>query len=265
MKRKASNSLLKSANGGDIVVLSTKSKINHRYTHYLWRLAEVNNIKVNSITTISTKNRSATNNVEVKNILQTAEAIFLTGGDQYRYKSYWENTDFIKILNKKIADKTPIAGSSAGLAILGEFYFSAKMGLYIPRKLSTTQDHQKLSSKKIFLRSHYWKTLLQTLTTQRETARSRLLAFQNKTIQKYGRLPIAIGVDEKTSLVVNEDELYKLGHGDVFIYQKIDQKNLNFGPIKRFRLDSHQKYKSLQDLNGDFEVIEVINGEITIK
>ena len=27
--------LLESANGGDIVVLSTKSKINHRYTHPL--------------------------------------------------------------------------------------------------------------------------------------------------------------------------------------------------------------------------------------
>ena len=93
----------------------------------------------------------------------------------------------------------------------------------------------------------------------------RLLAFQNKTIQKYGKFPTAIGVDEKTSLVVNEDELYKLGHGDVFIYKKIDQKNLNFGPIKRFRLDSNQRYESLQSLGNVFDVIEVMNGEITIK
>ena len=60
--------LLRETNGGDLVILSTKSKINHRYTHYLWHLAKKNNIKINSITTVSTKNRSAANTLEALRI-----------------------------------------------------------------------------------------------------------------------------------------------------------------------------------------------------
>ena len=93
--------LLKKTNGGDLVILSTKSKINHRYTHYLWNLAKENNIKLNSITTVSTKNTAAADDLQVLNVLKKAEGIFLTGGDQYRYFSYWNNTPLLQLLQEK--------------------------------------------------------------------------------------------------------------------------------------------------------------------
>lgn len=257
--------LLKSANGGDVVVLSTKNKINHRYTHYLWRLAEENKINVHSITTLSIKNRSATAREEAKKILLGAEAIFLTGGDQFRYKSYWEDTEFINILNNKIKQGTPLAGSSAGLAILGQFYFSAENGtvysedaLENPRSSKITIENDLLSIpllKNVITDSHY----------SERNREGRLLSFQNKVIQKYDIFPIGIGVDEKTSLIINKNEIYKLGPNNVFVYRPLGFKGLSHGPVKRFRLEHNKKYAAITELGNKFDLIEVINGEIIEK
>ena len=184
--------LLESANGGDVVVLSTKSKINHRYTHYLWRLAEVNNIEINSITTISTKNKNATNSVEAKNILQAAEAIFLTGGDQFRYKSYWENTDFIKILNKKITDKTPIAGSSAGLAILGEYYFSAKNGTVYSEDALNNPRSSKIVIEKDLLMIPLLENVITDSHYSERNREGRLLAFKTERFKNMEGSPLQL-------------------------------------------------------------------------
>ena len=106
-------------------------------------------IPISSITTISTKDRKAANNIEVIKKIKNAEVIFLTGGDQYRYFSYWKNTKLLEALQNKINNGVALAGSSAGLAILGEFYFSAKNGTIYSNEALQNPYSEKIDIKKI--------------------------------------------------------------------------------------------------------------------
>lgn len=55
-----------------------------------------------------------------------AEALFIVGGDQYDYVKYWKGTPVEDAIHTLAKRNVPIGGTSAGLAILGEFLFSAQ-------------------------------------------------------------------------------------------------------------------------------------------
>lgn len=50
-----------------------------------------------------------------------------SGGDQARYMDWWTGTEVQSILQRKISNVT-IGGTSAGLAILGNWVFRAEYG-----------------------------------------------------------------------------------------------------------------------------------------
>ena len=252
---------LEQAKGGDVVVLSTKSKINHRYTHYLWKLAQEKNIPITSITTISTKNKKAASNINLVNKIKNAEAIFLTGGDQYRYFSYWENTPLLKTLQNKIDQGIVLAGSSAGLAILGEFYFSAKNGTIYSEEALLNPFSEKIDIKKnlithplmqnIVTDSHFWE----------RNREGRLLSFMHFIEKSFYSSPIGIGVDEKTSLIVRNDSVIKTGKGSIYIYRRAP-KSLHYVDIKRDQLIDNKTYPVIENINENSLYISVIDGEI---
>ncbi|MBW4361374.1 Type 1 glutamine amidotransferase-like domain-containing protein [Flavobacterium taihuense] len=58
--------------------------------------------------------------------IRNAEALFISGGDQATYVSYWKDTPVEDAINYLInTKKVPVGGTSAGCAILGKFYYSA--------------------------------------------------------------------------------------------------------------------------------------------
>ena len=257
--------LLRETNGGDLVILSTKSKINHRYTHYLWHLAKKNNIKINSITTVSTKNRSAANTLEALRVLKKADGIFLTGGDQYRYFSYWENTPLLELLQEKINQGIPLAGSSAGLAIMGEFYFSAKNGTIYSDQALRNPDSTRIHLQKDLITHPLMKNILTDTHFSERNREGRLLSFINRAKKQYHQSPKGIGVDENTTFIVTSEYTKKTGTGDVLIYDLIDKNlGLNLGRIKRTKLIQNKSYPKLENINEPFDIISVLNGEINI-
>ena len=64
--------------------------------------------------------RSQATNRKILDRLKKADGIFIAGGDQARYVRFWRGTPVEDILNAHVASGKPIAGTSAGLAILGE-------------------------------------------------------------------------------------------------------------------------------------------------
>ena len=257
--------LLRETNGGDLVILSTKSKINHRYTHYLWSLAKKNNIKINSITTLSTKNKSAANTMEALKVLNKADGIFLTGGDQYRYFSYWENTPLLELLQEKINQGIPLTGSSAGLAIMGEFYFSAKNGTIYSDQALRNPDSTRIHLQKDLITHPLMKNILTDTHFSERDREGRLLSFINRAKKQYLQSPKGIGVDENTTFIVTSEYTKKTGTGDVLIYDLIDKNfGLNLGRIKRTKLIQNKSYPKLENINEPFDIISVLNGEINI-
>jgi len=254
--------LLNAANGGDILVLSTKSKINHRYTHYLWKLAEVNNIEINSITTVSTPSRNLAQKDEVNALLEKADAIFLTGGDQYRYQEYWKNTKLLDLLHEKINHGTPLAGSSAGLAIMGEYYFSAKNGTIYSLEALRNPESSKITIEENLLPINLLENVITDTHFSERNREGRLLAFMSKANDQFHTQSIGIGVDEATSLIVENEKMTKAGTGNVYIYKPQDSQKsgLNFGPIKKFTLNKSTTYPPLEKIVEDYKIIRVQNG-----
>ena len=116
--------LLQKANGGDVLVL--RSSGSNGYNNYLY--SELG-VSVNSVETLVITSVEGATNPYVLNKIENAEMIWFAGGDQYNYISYFKNNEVETLLNNHINVKNaPIGGTSAGMAILGNYYFSAQNG-----------------------------------------------------------------------------------------------------------------------------------------
>jgi len=115
---------LNRANGGDILVLRASGS--NGYNDYLYTDL---GITVNSVETIVFNNASASSDTYIHDKISKAEAIWFAGGDQWNYVSYWRNSPIDSLINDGLLNRNiVIGGTSAGMAIQGEYYFSAENG-----------------------------------------------------------------------------------------------------------------------------------------
>lgn len=61
-------------------------------------------------------------------VVGKAHAVFIAGGDQSDYINFWKGTKLDRTLQGLMTDNVPIGGTSAGLAVLGQFDFAALNG-----------------------------------------------------------------------------------------------------------------------------------------
>lgn len=116
--------LLQKANGGDVVVL--RSSGSNGYNDYLY--SELG-VTVNSVETLVITSVAGATNPYVLDKVANAEMIWFAGGDQWNYVSFFKDNALEDVLNNHINVKhAPIGGTSAGMAILGGYYFSAQNG-----------------------------------------------------------------------------------------------------------------------------------------
>lgn len=106
------------AGGGDFVVLRASGA--DEYNDYVYALCNCD-----SVETIVFANRDAASEPFVVEKIRNAEAIFLAGGDQSNYVRYWKGTPVDDAIHHVLAKPAPIGGTSAGMAIMGEFSYSA--------------------------------------------------------------------------------------------------------------------------------------------
>ena len=110
--------LIDHAGGGDIVILRASGGAG--YNSYIMNLG-----KVDSVESIVFKSREASYDKDVIAAIEHAEGVFLAGGDQSNYVKYWKGTPVEAALNGLAKRGVPIGGTSAGLAVLGQFSYSA--------------------------------------------------------------------------------------------------------------------------------------------
>ena len=104
--------------GGDFVVLRASGAAD--YNDYIYRLCNCD-----SVETIVFENRKAASDAFVVDKIRNAEALFIAGGDQSNYVRYWQATPVEDAIHYVANKPAPIGGTSAGMAILGEFSYSA--------------------------------------------------------------------------------------------------------------------------------------------
>ncbi len=109
------------ANFGDFVILRAGGT--DSYNDFVYNLSVSMNKTLNSVSTISFLNREASFDSTLLSFIENAEAIFFSGGDQSLYIKYWVGTPVQETIQKKLATVT-VGGSSAGMAILGEWIYT---------------------------------------------------------------------------------------------------------------------------------------------
>ena len=115
------------AGGGDFVVIRASGA--DGYNQYVFDLGHFN-----SVETLVLKNRAASSDPFVLQTIRNAEALFIAGGDQSNYVNFWKGTQVEDAIHELAARGVPIAGTSAGTAILTEFVYAAQ------RKSATSAD-----------------------------------------------------------------------------------------------------------------------------
>jgi cyanophycinase-like exopeptidase len=104
--------------GGDFVVLSASGEA--EYNTYIFGLC-----RCDSVATLVLTSREAASDPFVVSTIRNAEALFIDGGDQSDYVKFWKGTPTEDAINFVAAKPAPIGGTSAGMAVLGEFVYSA--------------------------------------------------------------------------------------------------------------------------------------------
>jgi cyanophycinase len=106
------------AGGGDFVVIRASGT--DAYNPYIFDLCSCD-----SVATIVFKNHNAVFDEFVIETIRNAEALFIAGGDQSDYVRLWKGTPVEDAIHHVAAKPAPVGGTSAGMAIMGEFVYSA--------------------------------------------------------------------------------------------------------------------------------------------
>src|SRR5208282_1088322 len=110
--------LCQKGNGGDFLILRASG--DDDYNSYVNGLC-----KLNSVATLIIPDRRAAQDPAVAEIIRQAEVVFISGGDQGHYIRDWKGTPVEDAINANVAAGKPIGGTSAGLAVQGEFVYGA--------------------------------------------------------------------------------------------------------------------------------------------
>jgi cyanophycinase len=188
--------------GGDFLVLRANG--DDSYNKYVKGLCQAN-----SVATLIVPGRDAAREPRVAETIRRAEALFIAGGDQANYINNWSGTPVQWAINEAIRRGIPVGGTSAGLAVLGEFVYSAQNdapagpNLSSARALANPYERQ-LTIVRGFLTNPLMKGVI---TDSHFTARDRLgrlLVFMARILQDQGVDQVkGIGIDERTAVLVD--------------------------------------------------------------
>jgi cyanophycinase len=187
---------------------------------------------MNSVSTLLIPDRTSAYDPTVISIINNAEAIFIAGGDQADYFNYWNETPVEDAIYNAIQRNIPIGGTSAGLAVLGDYDFTASTGKTIvsndalldPYNSAITIDGNSVSDGFLTLRDNLMGSqssvtgvlslLANTITDSHFRQRDRLgrlvtfmaLLDADDIIKQSASLTVkGIGINEQTALLIEPD------------------------------------------------------------
>jgi beta-aspartyl-peptidase (threonine type) len=191
---------MKRAGNGHIVVLraSQGGEIGEEFFN------EVGGIQ--SVETFVFNDREAATDPKILAALKRADGIFIGGGDQSRYVRYWRGTPVAAALDAHVRAGKPLGGTSAGLAMLGEYLYGAMDGgsQISPRALADPLGAEN-TIETGFLRIALLKGVVTDTHFSERNRLGRLVAFVAKGEAMAGRPLIGLGVDEDAAVAVEGD------------------------------------------------------------
>jgi cyanophycinase len=211
--------LCQKANGGDFLILRATG--DDDYNPWVNKLCHVN-----SVATLIIPNRDAANDPAVAGIIAQAEAVFIAGGDQSNYIRGWQDTPVETAINAGIAAGKPIGGTSAGLAVEGEFVYACLKDKPDDKDLASTDVlpnpyFDRVTLVRNFLKIPHLENLITDSHFAKRDRLGRSLGFLARIMQDgWSVSPREIAIDEKSAVLVEADGKAKVvgtGKGAYFM------------------------------------------------
>jgi len=183
--------------GGDFVVLRASQA--DEYNDYIFKLCNCD-----SVETIVFENGDAANERFVIDTIRNAEALFIAGGDQSRYVRFWQGTPVEDAIHYVVNKPAPIGGTSAGMAIMGEFVYSAMTESVTTELALQNPYYEDVTLARDFLHLPWMDNILTDQHLQERHRIGRTIAFLARLLAdgwtEQGR---AIAADRETSVHVD--------------------------------------------------------------
>ena len=175
---------------------------------------------VDSVETLVFTERTSSFDPALISLISRAELVFFAGGDQCNYVRIFNGTPIEKAIREVYGRGGAVGGSSAGLAIQGEYVYDACNDASA-RSVNALRD--PFNDEISFTRDFFdWKVMKGTFTDthfSRRDRMGRLMVLQARQLHDTGATEaLGIGVDEGTSLVVGRDGVGTVvGDGSVYL------------------------------------------------
>ena len=196
---------LQRAGGGDVVVLRASGS--DGYNPYLY---DELGVEVNSVETILFESEEAALDPYVIEQIRNAEALFLAGGDQYDYYRYWKDNQVEDAINYLLNEKrVPVGGISAGMAVLGDWYYTPSGSSLTPEEALSDPFHPdyEILGQGDFLQPPFMdNTITDTHYEQRERP-GRHVGFLARMAAAMQSQSFGIAANEYTAVAIDENGL----------------------------------------------------------
>ncbi len=192
--------MIERSGGGDAVIIRTSGT--DAYNSYVYQLG-----KLNSVETLKIDSRKLANDDGVARIIRNAELLFIAGGDQSDYTGYWKDSKVMDAVNYLLNDKKiPVGGTSAGAAILGNYYFSGERGSVISAgALANPYANDITLYKDDFLKIPPLKNVITDQHFSQREREGRMTVFLARIMKDWEKAPLGIAVDEATAVCIDSD------------------------------------------------------------
>jgi cyanophycinase len=257
------------ANGGDIVILRTTGK--DGYNTYLYSLVS-GPLKPDSVETMLVDTRDKANSDYVDWAIRTAELVFIAGGDQATYVNAWQGTRVEDALHAAHARGAVIGGTSAGLAVMGQYVYDPDgiAGITSAEALADPYDPFMMLTTD-FLRFPIMDNIITDSHFHARDRMGRSLAFMARLRQDGTAAQITgLAIDEQTSMFVDRNGVGIVdnnGSGAVYVLgertdtqrtQVLPGQPLIYRNLQRIRVDAGHFYDFVtRQHNGIGTVISV--------
>src|SRR6202453_2131931 len=263
----ATEFLCKHSGGGNLVVLSASGADDYNSDFHAA-------CPGNSVTTLVITSAEGGNDPFVADKIRKAHAIFISGGDQSNYVKFWTGNAVQKEINADVEIGVPLGGISAGLAVQGEFAFTAMQDtVKSPEALANPYDPH-VTLVRDFLSIPVLKGVITDSHFSQRERMGRSLAFLARIVQDgWATEAHGIGVAETPAALVEADGRAKVvGKNSAYFMTLdhrpevcVDGKPLTLRHVKVVKLSARDTF----DLNAwaatggsSFEV-NVVDGKMT--
>jgi cyanophycinase len=262
--------LCERANGGDFLILraNTEDAYVQKVNEGIRALCPLN-----SAATIVFSERADSDDPKLIEHIAQAEAIFIAGGDQSNYVRFWQDTPVEEALNRHIASGKPLGGSSAGLAVLGEFSFSSMLDT-IPSPAALADPYgNKVTISRDFLRIPLLTGIITDTHFAKRDRMGRLVVFLARILEDgWAKQVRAIGVEEGAAVLLDpHGQGQVIGSGPAYFLEANNSPEvcrrktpLSFSGISVHRTPPGASFnvKDWKGIGGDDYQLSLVNGEL---